>query len=219
MSMISIIPNLKEQLQLPLPGREAQYKMATKTRMPFKEKRAPESVRLASVLCLLYPKDGKLHLPLIQRVIAKGDKHSGQMSFPGGKLESTDKTKQAGALREANEEIGIIPNDVNMLGALTPLYVPASNFQVFPFVGYIDYVPRFIPEIREVAEIVEVALEDLIAPQTLKYKSMQFTENFKVKDVPYFDVNNKTVWGATGMMLSEFVEIINQVNNSTIKRT
>ena len=106
-----------------------------------------------------------------------------------------------------------------MLGALTSLYVPASNFQVFPFVGYLDYKPTFIRQEREVAEVVEVALADLIAPQTLKYKSMQFRENYTVKNVPYFDVNNKVVWGATGMMLSEFVEVINQVNNSTIKST
>lgn len=219
MPTVSIIPSLKAQLQLPLPGKEAQYKMATYTRMPFKEKPVPEGVKLASVLCLLYPKNGKLHLPLIQRVIAKGDKHSGQMSFPGGKLEAIDKSKQAGALREANEEIGILSEDVTMLGALTSLYIPASNFQVFPFVGYLDYKPTFIPQEREVAEIVEVALADLIAPQSLKYKSMEFRKNYKVKNVPYFDVNDKIVWGATGMMLSEFVEVMNQVNNSTIKRT
>lgn len=167
----SIIPYLKEELQYSLPGKAAQYKMATNTRIPYKEKPLPATVRLASILCLLYPKGGKLHFPLIQRAIAKGDKHSGQMSFPGGKLESTDKSKQAAALREANEEIGILSEDVMMLGALTPLYVPASNFQIFPFVGYLDYMPTFIPEVREVAEVVEVALEDLIAPQTLKYKS------------------------------------------------
>ena len=219
MPTTSIIPQIKEQLQQPLPGKEAQYKMATSTRMPYKKKSVPEGVRIASVLCLLYPKEGKLHLPLIQRVIAKGDKHSGQMSFPGGKLEASDKSKQAGALREANEEIGILSEDVVMLGALTSLYVPASNFQVFPFVGYLDYKPTFIRQEREVAEVVEVALADLIAPQSLKYKSMQFRENYTVKNVPYFDVNNKVVWGATGMMLSEFVEVINQVNNSTIKST
>lgn len=219
MPTVSLIPHLKEQLLLPLPGKEAQYKMATYTRMPFKEKPVPEGVRLASVLCLLYPKDGKLYLPLIQRVIAKGDKHSGQMSFPGGKLEATDKSKQAGALREANEEIGILAEDVTILGTLTSLYIPASNFQVFPFVGYLNYKPTFIPQEREVAEVVEVALADLIAPESLKYKSMEFRKNYRVKNVPYFDVNDKTVWGATGMMLSELVAIINQVNNSIIKST
>jgi len=216
---ISIIKLLEEQLTFPLPGKAAQYKLATKTRMPFKKKKTPKDVRLACVLCLLYPKNGKLHLPLIERVIAKNDKHSGQMSFPGGKLELTDVTKQAGALREANEEIGIISDDVKIIGELTPLYVPASNFQVFPFVGYLDYEPTFVPQETEVAEVVEVSLEKLITPQTLKYKSMQYTELYTVKDVPYFDVNNKTVWGATGMMLSEFVEVINQIKSSTIKNT
>lgn len=219
MPNFSIIPLLAERLKLPLPGKEAQYKLATKNRIPYKEKSLPNDVRLASVLCLLYPKNGALHIPLIQRVITKNDKHSGQMSFPGGKLEPTDKTRQAGAIREANEEIGILSEDVKILGKLTSLYIPASNFQVFPFVGYLDYTPTFIPQITEVAEVVEVPLKTLIAPQTLKYKSMHYTETYKVDDVPYFDVNNKTVWGATGMMLSEFVAIINQLKSSTIKST
>ncbi len=210
MSNNSMIPFLEEQLQKPLPGKPAQYKMATKTRMPFKEKITPVDVRLASVLCLLYPKNGQLHLPLIQRVITKRDKHSGQMSFPGGKIETTDKSYQAGALREANEEIGVVTADIKILGALTPLYIPASNFKVFPFVGCLDYVPTFIPQLTEVAEVVEVSLTELIAPETLKYKSMQFKDKYTVKNVPYFDVNGKTVWGATAMMLSEFLAIINQ---------
>ena len=210
----SIIAHLQKQLQLPLPGKEAQYKMATKSRMPFKGKPLPDKVRLASVLCLLYPKANELFLPLIQRVITKHDKHSGQISFPGGKLEPTDKSEVAAALRETNEEIGVFSEDIKIIGALTPLYIPASNFQVFPFVGYIDYAPTFIPEVREVAEVVEVALDALVDPQNLKYKSMQFTEKFTAKNVPYFDVNGKTVWGATGMMLSEFIEVINQVKSS-----
>ncbi len=215
----SIIDLLEEQLTFPLPGKASQYKLATKTRLPFIKKKTPLNVRLACVLCLIYPKNGKLYLPLIERVVAKKDKHSGQMSFPGGKLELTDKTKQDGALREAKEEIGINREDVKIIGALTPLYIPASNFQVFPFVGYLDYEPTFIPQETEVAEVVEVSLDQLIAPQTLKYKSMKYTESLTVKDVPYFDVNEKTVWGATGMMLSEFVEVINQIKSSTIKNT
>lgn len=215
----ALLSLLEEQLALPLPGKAAQYKLATSTRMPFKEKKPPKDVRLACVLCLLYPKNGKLHVPLIERVVAKNDKHSGQMSFPGGKLESTDRTKKDGALREANEEIGIISRDVKIIGELTPLYVPASNFQVFPFVGYLDYTPAFIPQETEVAEVVEVSLAELMEPETLKYKSMRFKDLFTVKDVPYFDVNDKIVWGATGMMLNELVEVINQLKSSTRKNT
>ena len=212
----SIISFLKEQLQLPLPGKEAQYKLATKTRTPYKNKTTPKEVRLASVLCLLYPKNDHLFIPLIQRVIAINDKHSGQISFPGGKLEPTDKSCEDGALREANEEIGIQPKDVSIIGRLTPLYVPVSNFQVFPFVGYLNYAPKFTAQEKEVAEIVEVALEELIAPETLKYKSMSYKDKFTVKNVPYFDVNDKTIWGATAMMLNELIEVINQVKSSTI---
>lgn len=206
MSNNSIISFLKKQLQGPLPGQVAQAKMTTRVKfMP-----PPVNARLASVLCLLYPKNGNWHFPLIQRVITKNDKHSGQISFPGGKLELSDKTNQAAALREANEEIGINKEDVNILGNLTPLYVPASNFQVFPFIGYLDYMPTFIRQEREVAEVVEVELNQLINPETKKYKTIKFGNEHTIKDVPYFDVNGKTVWGATAMMLSEFVELINQ---------
>ncbi|MFK7980567.1 MAG: CoA pyrophosphatase [Saprospiraceae bacterium] len=201
-----IIPFLKEQLQLPLPGQVAQAKMTTRAKFTA----TPKNARLASVLCLLYPKNGAWHLPLIQRVITKNDKHSGQISFPGGKKEATDATNQAAALREANEEIGIKKEDVTLLGDLTPLYVPASNFQVFPFIGCIDYTPTFIRQEREVAEVVEVALNQLIHPKTKKYKTITFGNGYTIKDVPYYDVNGKTVWGATAMMLSEFVTLINQ---------
>lgn len=202
----AIISFIREQLQLPLPGQAAQAKMTT--RVTFTP--PPKGARLASVLCLLYPKNGKWHFPLIERVVAKNDKHSGQMSFPGGKLEPTDLTRQAAALREANEEIGINKEDVTLLGNLTPLYVPASNFQVFPFVGCLNYTPTFIPQEREVAEVVEVKLEELINPTTKKYKNIKLSSRYNFKNVPYFDVNGKTVWGATAMMLSEFVELINQ---------
>jgi len=206
MSNRSIIHLIKEQLKFPLPGIAAQHKMTTRS----KATPTPTNARLASVLCLLYPKKGQWHLPLIQRVIAKNDKHSGQMSFPGGKLEPTDSSNQAAALREAQEEIGIRKEDVTVLGNLTPLYVPASNFQVFPFIGYLDYTPMFIPQEREVAEVVEVKLDQLINPQTKKYKTIEYGNGYRMKGVPYFDVNEKTVWGATAMMLNEFVELINQ---------
>lgn len=202
----SIIALLKEQLQLPLPGQVAQAEMTTRAKLTT----TPKNARLASVLCLLYPKNGVWHLPLIQRVVTKKDKHSGQISFPGGKKETSDTTNQATALREANEEIGIKKEDVTLLGALTPLYVPASNFQVFPFIGYLDYPPTFIRQEREVAEVVEVALNQLIHPKTKKYKTITFGNGYTIKDVPYYDVNGKTVWGATAMMLSEFVTLINQ---------
>ncbi len=202
----TIIPLIKEQLQLPLPGKAAQVNMTSRSKFTD----TPADARLASVLCLLYPKNGKWHLPLIQRVVTKNDKHSGQISFPGGKLEPTDVTNQATALREANEEIGIKKEDVTLLGELTPLYVPASNFQVFPFIGCLDYTPTFIRQEREVAEVIEVELNQLIHPKTKKYKTIKFGNGYTIKDVPYYDIKGKTVWGATAMMLSEFVTLINQ---------
>lgn len=216
MTQYSLISSLKERLQQPLPGKTAQYKMATSTRIPYQNKSIPQNAKLASVLCLLYPKQNQWYLPLIQRVTTVSDTHSGQISFPGGKLEPSDPTKQAAAIREAEEEIGIQAKDVTVLGKLTSLYIPASNFKVFPYVGFMNYKPEFYPQETEVDEVVEVPLNQLIAPSTLKYKSMSFRNQFTVKDVPYFDVESKVVWGATSMILSEFIEIVNQVKSSTI---
>jgi len=214
-----LIPALKKRLQLPLPGKNAQYRMATTPRKPYKHKKVPEQVRLASVLCLLYAKNDQWHFPLIQRVVTHKDKHSGQMSFPGGKVEPTDHTLQYSALREAHEEIGVLKEDVDIIGSLTPLYIPVSNFHVHPFIGFLNYTPTFRPQLSEVAEVVEVSLNSLLAPTTKKQKSMSFQNKYQLKNVPYFDVNKKTVWGATAMMLNELVEIIHQLNNSTIKNT
>ena len=209
MQKMDFIPLLKKRFQAPLPGRAAQSKMAFAGRGNYNVI-IPKDVKIACVLCLLYPRNEDWHIVLIERVAAENDRHSGQIGFPGGKYEPADGTYLNGALREAEEEVGIKPQDVTIIGKMTPLYIPVSNFHVYPFVGALDYTPIFIPEEKEVQEVVEVPLDLLIAKETRQQKTLILRNKYVLKNVPYFNVKNKTIWGATAMMLSEFIEILPQ---------
>ncbi|NUO03749.1 MAG: CoA pyrophosphatase, partial [Saprospiraceae bacterium] len=132
--MDAFIQHLQTRLKQPLPGQEAQYRMARAFRPVTVS--PPENAALAGVLALFFPKNDEWQLALIERVVTHaGDRHSGQISFPGGKYEAADGILMNTALREAHEEVGIAPEEVKMLGPLTELYIPVSNFLVHPFVG------------------------------------------------------------------------------------
>ena len=204
----TFITALQHQLSLTLPGTAAQIKMASGTRTKFPT--IPTNAKEACVLCLLYLKNNAWHIVLTQRVSTNAnDRHSGQMSFPGGKYESTDGTYANGALRETEEEVGIAAKEITILGKMTPLYIPVSNFHVHPFVGVIDFVPNFTPEVQEVKEIVETPVSLLLEENTRQITDLTI-QGYTIKDVPYFNVFGKIVWGATAMMLSEFVEIVKE---------
>ena len=123
---------LREALLQPLPGAEAQEKMMGRVKSMPQE--IPADARPSAVLCLLFPVNDEPHILFMKR---KEDNtaHSGQVSFPGGRYEEQDANYKTTALREANEEVGILSSDVEILGALTSLYIPVSNFNVYPFVG------------------------------------------------------------------------------------
>ncbi len=207
---VVMINQLKQQLNKPLPGRSAQYKMAHAVRLNYPP--PPANARIACTLTLLYPKAESWHLLLIQRMSTNNpnDRHSGQISFPGGGIEQVDQTLAATALRETNEEVGVKSEDIELLGKLTELYIPVSNFLVHPFVGKIDYAPQFIPQPSEVKSIIETPLELLRQPQTIKKKDLKVSDTITLKGVPYYDVQGHVVWGATAMMLSEFLDILAQ---------
>ncbi len=170
---------------------------------------APDAQQ-AGVLALFFPKDNKWHIVLIERDSRNpNDRHRGQISFPGGRFEAADGVLSATALREAEEEVGVRAQDIQLLGALTRLYIPVSNFAVSPFVGLIPYQPTFSPQESEVQSILEVPFDLFKQPGAIRKKDMRMTNNIVLQDVPYFDVYGRTVWGATAMMLSELIELIN----------
>lgn len=195
-------------LQQPLPGREAHFRMAPAPRRQNMD--APAGVYHAAVLMLLYPKNNEPHLVLIERTSHnERDRHRGQIGLPGGRREDVDRDFSDTARREAEEEVGIVGSEVDMLGKLSPLYIPVSNFEVHSYVGTLDYAPDFTPQASEVNAILEIPLREFLDPKNHRARDMPFSPNLIIRHVPYFCVgDNVTVWGATAMMLSELVWLL-----------
>lgn len=202
---------LIEAFQRPLPGEKAQRIMSPSVRFTGKVAPQPDKARESSVLIVLYLKDGVWHIPLMKRSVYKGA-HSGQVSFPGGKTEDGDASYFATAIREAEEEIGISGNDVAYIGELTSLYIPNSNFVVYPQVGVLPYEPKFKPDPREVDTLIEVPLAELTKPGNIRSFSRKI--NDILIEAPFFAYHNFEIWGATAMILNEFLQVlkINELN-------
>lgn len=205
------IEALKERLAQPLPGRPHQEKMAVLARRALMD--APADARLACVLILLVEKKGIWHVVLTERATRAGrDKHSGQISFPGGRLEPNE-TLEMCALRETAEEIGVQPHQVTMLGALTDLYIPVSHFKVFPFVAVAHTPPQYVPEIAEVAAILEVPLPELSDVNNHHTTTIE-AGGTVLKGVPCIMAAGKIIWGATAMILSEFLNLTERLSEA-----
>lgn len=205
-----IIENLKIKLKEELPGVEAQLKMAPKYEdVKRRYSQSSKSVKSGSVLLLLYKHNDKVMIPLMQRPNYDGV-HSGQISFPGGKKEEGDDDLIATALRESREEIGIHEKEVRILGCLTELFIPASNFTVLPVVGYTEQRPYFLADPYEVVKIIETNILDLLDESSIKFKKIKIYDDLEIS-APYYDVQGHVVWGATAMMLSEFLHIVNKI--------
>ena len=203
---MELIEKIAVALERPLPGAEAQYRMAHAARSSYP--RAKQNTRIASVLLLLYPKQDSWHTLYIQRVSSNpNDRHRGQIAFPGGMRESGDLDLAHTALREAEEEVGLAQDRVQMLGQLTPLYIPVSNFLVHPFIGFTDHTPGWTLQADEVAEIIEVPLSHMRDPLIRRYKHIQLSPRLTLRNVPYFDLEGRVLWGATAMITNEFLEL------------
>ncbi|MDB5227249.1 MAG: hydrolase [Bacteroidota bacterium] len=166
--------------------------------------------RPGAVMALIYPVKEIPHLLFIERPVYDGV-HSGQIAFPGGKIEKTDATFLAAALRETQEEVGIDKEEITVVGPLTEVYVLASNFLVYPFVGYLKEKPKMILEAKEVANTLEVPLFKFFEHDVLKEKPIKNALGFTLM-APYYDINGKVLWGATAMMVSELCSILKEGN-------
>ncbi|KGO92461.1 NUDIX hydrolase [Flavobacterium subsaxonicum WB 4.1-42 = DSM 21790] len=191
-----------------LPAVNAHIKMAPLERQQTlqMEDYSKYKPRKSAVMMLFYPKDNHAHLMLIKRNTYPGI-HSAQISFPGGKAEVFDKDLAATALRETHEEIGILPQDIDVVMPFTEIYIPPSNFMVFPFLGFCLTQPVFNPNPAEVAQLIELPLDVFLDDSIIINTCMKTSYQAEVL-VPAFKVEEHIVWGATAMMLSELKETI-----------
>jgi 8-oxo-dGTP pyrophosphatase MutT (NUDIX family) len=198
------IEYLQTRLQRGLPGRKAHLRMIPNIRKPeFPE--YPGNGIKSSVLLLLYPVNESIYTVLIRRPVYDGV-HSGQIALPGGKYQDEDMNLRQTALRESKEEVGIDTADVQVIGSLTDLLIPPSRFLLTPFIGYTLQKPVFHADPDEVAEIIEFNIHEL-SDKNLKEKDIAI-HGGKVFRTPYYNIQNHVVWGATGMILAEFSELI-----------
>jgi 8-oxo-dGTP pyrophosphatase MutT (NUDIX family) len=204
MDLATIVRRLGGTLQRPLPGTEAQVRMAPRPRPGWDPDAIPDGARAAAALLLLYPRDGRAHLLLTLRP-AHLPQHAGQVSLPGGAVEQGESAVTA-ALREVHEEVGVEPESVTVLGTLTPLHIPVSRFVLHPVLGVSDTPPRFVLDPREVDRVLEVEVERLCDPATVGITERQRRKT--VFRVPHFGVDGEQVWGATAMILAELLWLL-----------
>lgn len=197
---------LQKRLQQPLPGEQAQLRMAHAFRRKLWP--APAEAKDAGVLICFFPKNDEWHLVLIERSSTNiNDRHAGQISFPGGKKDLSDRDILDCALRECYEEVGIQIDPKDCLGMLTPLYIPVSNFLVHPVIAYQSQPPRFKPQPEEVVEIIELPFSHFFDSNNLRHTDILLGSQVQINDVPYFDAKGKKIWGATAMILSELMDL------------
>jgi len=193
---------LRKRLAGTLPGIDAQMRFAP---VPPRERwqlgHFPADSRAAAALLLLYPQENGVAVPLTVR--ARGlARHAGQISLPGGATDHGETLVEA-ALRETAEEIGVNPESVRVLGELTPVHVLVSGFTLHPVVGVTEHRPDFVAAPDEVEEILEVSLDDLRDASRIRLAT-RIREGVAV-EYPYFDLLGHQVWGATAMVLGEFI--------------
>lgn len=198
---------LKKHLGQALPGKEAQSQMAPEGRLlnPDSDAAPP---RLSAVLIpLVRAEDGLAVLFTVRR--ADLNDHGGEVSFPGGAVEDEDTSCADTALREAEEEIDLSPRHVEVLGGLTPLYIPPTHYCVHPVVGWIPDIPPLHPNDDEVARILSVPLAHLLDPTMVRRE--RWTREGRTMIVPFYRIDEWPIWGATAMMLNEFLVLSRRI--------
>lgn len=208
MRLSQILDKIKQIRHHKLPGFDAQLKMSPPMRIKVDgEDLIKYKAKESAVIILLYENEEETYIVLTQRHVYNGH-HSGQISLPGGKKEAVDIDTKATAIREFHEEVGIKLEDENILMPLSWLYVPPSNFVIYPFVAYVDETPNFVKEEAEVEEILEIKLIDFLNELNHK-KYHYFSKQHQISiETPCFQFDNYVIWGATAMILSEFFKVI-----------
>ncbi len=190
-----------------LPGAEAQDRMSSRSRLSIEEylERNPD-YRTSAVMLLLFPSGNFISSLLIERPSYEGV-HSGQLALPGGRSEETDDDLIHTAIRETFEEVGVKVLREQIIGPLTPIYIPPSRFLVHPFVAFLNERPEFIPDEREVESLLEVNLSLFMDEEVKQRRRITVGENMFL-EAPCYVIGDKILWGATAMMFSEMESIL-----------
>jgi 8-oxo-dGTP pyrophosphatase MutT (NUDIX family) len=202
----TLVAHLRDALQRPLPGLPTQMRMAPAPRpgtMPVPE--LDPGCRRAGVLVLLYPCGDELCLVFTRRTESI-ESHRGQVSFPGGGIHTGENARDA-ALRETEEELGVPTAGLDVLGELSPLYIPPSGYCVYPIVAHAGEPPVFVPNPHEVAEVIEAPLSRLLDPATRREEVWPWRDDID-RRVPFYAIGGHKVWGATAMILCELLALI-----------
>jgi 8-oxo-dGTP pyrophosphatase MutT (NUDIX family) len=187
-----------------LPGPEAQKLLAPRPRKGWQPGVTPDDCRHGAGLLLLYPEGDETRLLLTKRNIHL-PQHAGQVSLPGGAVEA-DETIEQGALREAQEEVGLDPDAVRLLGQLSPLHIPVSRFVLHPVVGVAGARPELQADVGEVERLLEGPLSHIGDARNYSIETREFRGGFY--RVPFIPLDGEKVWGATAMVLAEFLVIL-----------
>ncbi len=195
-----------------LPGEVSHQKMSPLNRPITSEAlKSITDYRESAVAIVLFESNDCMECVLTQRPEYDGT-HSGQISFPGGKKEDSDEHLEATARRECEEEIGVQLTLEHLIGALSPVYIPVSRFLVLPYLYFLPSTPIFLPDAHEVAEIFTFPLFDLKNEKLISTMDLKQTNGDVYRNVPYFNLNNKKVWGATALILSEMKDILDSID-------
>jgi 8-oxo-dGTP pyrophosphatase MutT (NUDIX family) len=198
--------DIEQLFKKPLPGEEAHLKMAPLYRGRYtKDEIKNFNPKIAAVLALFYFKHDEWHLVFTERMTYPGV-HSGQISFPGGKQEMGEDLFQT-ALRETYEEVGVAYEAVRLVGKLTDIYVPPSNFEVHPFVAISESEIKFKRQVSEVNQILEIPVSFFLSPESIS-KTEIILPNQSKFEVPAYVYEGKVIWGATAIILSELITLI-----------
>jgi 8-oxo-dGTP pyrophosphatase MutT (NUDIX family) len=209
--MLTFAEQLSYHLEHHLPGEIAHTPLSPSGRGVSSEAlKTANNVKESAVAVILFETSNELKCTLIQRPHYEGA-HSGQISFPGGKKEHQDTDLLITSMRETFEEIGIQLLHENLVGTLTSVYIPVSNFKVAPYVFYFPTTPMYKADNFEVAEIVEIKIKELLSESVIKQTSIPISNGNLLKDIPYFDLENKIIWGATALILNELREVIKNI--------
>ncbi|WP_423126282.1 NUDIX hydrolase [Gaoshiqia sp. Z1-71] len=203
--MNSFLPDhIARLLQSGLPGEQSHLKMVPPGRSLYTAAEDRKRVKLSSVLILLFPVAGEIYTCFVKR--SAGLKyHPGQVSLPGGQVEEGESAEMA-ALRETQEEIGVSARDIRVLGRLSELFVQVSSYTVYPFVGWLDEQPEFVLNRDEAEKLILFPVQRFLERREIGY--MELETSTGLLEVPYYPCDGEIIWGATAMILTEFLDLL-----------